>query len=300
MNTTLLIDGGLGRVITAIPALEKFVKSNPNCNIVTYGWTAILFGNKIITNNIVDNSTKGLFNRIKDTKIIKPEPYYNSDYLNGKINLADAWNQEINGDNEKMPIPRLFFKKDELKKASAVKKTNHKKIIAFQPFGSTAVISDKDVQDNTYRSLGVNLVRGIVDGLRKNNYGIWLMTDKVIPFIQKNEVLDYFPTDTREMAAAISLCDYFLGIDSSGQHIARAFDKPGSIIMGGSNPTNVSYPDFFNILNDRPDRCYMPYRITEFDWWLSELQNDSVLDFNKKEIDDMVKNILSHIQKTTK
>ena len=85
MKTTILVDGGLGRMISAIPALEKYVKNNTETIIVTYYWTPIYWGNKILRHSITDSSTKGLFEKIKNTKIIKPEPYYNSNYLNNKI-----------------------------------------------------------------------------------------------------------------------------------------------------------------------------------------------------------------------
>lgn len=297
-SNTLIIDGGLGRVITAIPALEKFVKKNPDSIIITYGWTAALFGNKILSNKILDSATKNLYERIKDTKIYKPEPYFNSDYLNGKISLADAWNQEINGDREKMPIPKLYVKKDEVRRTQ-VKKLG-KKVIAFQPFGSTAEVKDNEVIDGTYRSLNVKFCKEIISALRNEDYTIWLMTDKVVPFIKEHEVLNYFPKDLREVVAAVSQCDYFLGIDSSGQHIARAFNIPGSVIMGGTNTTNVTYPDFFNIVNDRENRSYMPYRVAEFDWWLSEIYNDKIMDFTDQEMKLMAKDIVRHIKKTSK
>lgn len=297
-SNTLIIDGGLGRVITAIPALEKFVKKNPDSIIITYGWTAALFGNKILSNKILDSATKNLYERIKDTKIYKPEPYFNSDYLNGKISLADAWNQEINGDREKMPIPKLYVKKDEVRRTQ-VKKPG-KKVIAFQPFGSTAEVKDNEVIDGTYRSLNVKFCKEIISALRNEDYTIWLMTDKVVPFIKEHEVLNYFPKDLREVVAAVSQCDYFLGIDSSGQHIARAFNIPGSVIMGGTNTTNVTYPDFFNIVNDRENRSYMPYRVAEFDWWLSEIYNDKIMDFTDQEMKLMAKDIVRHIKKSSK
>ena len=105
MKTTFLIDGGLGRQIAAIPALEKYVTKHPDTNIITYFWTPIYWGNPILSDRTFDSNTKGIFQMIKDTKIIKPEPYYNTNYINSKINMADAFNEEINGDNEKNAYP---------------------------------------------------------------------------------------------------------------------------------------------------------------------------------------------------
>lgn len=298
MKTTLLIDGGLGRVITAIPALEKYVERNPDTYIITYFWTPILWGNKKLRNNIFDSSTKGNFDKIKTTKILKPEPYFNNDYLHGKISLADAWNQEINGDKETMGIPKLYVSHSDLNKVSALKKTYYSKIIAFQPFGSTAQIVDNKVIDTTLRSLNEKTTKEIVKRLKKENYGIFLITDKQIPFLNASDFIQYNASDIRELAAAISLCDYFVGIDSSGQHIARSLNIPGSVIMGGTNSTNISYPDYFHMINDDPNKTYMPYRIAEFDWYLSEIENDKVLDFSDTEIKQICNDIVKNIKKT--
>ena len=40
MNSTFLLSGGAGRIITAIPALEKYAKNHPedDFNVLIYGW----------------------------------------------------------------------------------------------------------------------------------------------------------------------------------------------------------------------------------------------------------------------
>ena len=294
-NTTLIIDGGLGRVITAIPALEKFVQNNPDSTILISGWYGIVLGNKILTNNVFDMHSKGIFERIKNTKIIKPEPYYNSNYLNGAISLIDAWHEEINDSKEKLPRPSIYLSDKETSSMSFIRNNYYSKIIAFQPFGSSAVITENGVTDTTYRSLTVDAAQYLIKLLRKEGYGIWLMTDRPIPFFDRNNFINAGSNDIRETAGLLYHCDYFLGIDSSGQHVARAFDIPGTVIMGGTNTINVTYPDFFNVLNDQ-DKTYMPYRLADFDWYLSELENHDIMKFNSKQLSDMGKSILKHIK----
>ena len=47
MNTTFIIDGGAGRVINSIPALEKYYKLNPedDFNIIVHGWESVFWSN---------------------------------------------------------------------------------------------------------------------------------------------------------------------------------------------------------------------------------------------------------------
>jgi hypothetical protein len=302
--TTLIIDGGLGRILTAIPALEKYVINNPNTYIVICSppnvlFTGLLYSNKILSKNVFDWNTKGIFEKIKDTHIIKPDPYYNSDYLNGKINMMDAWNQVINNDKDVMPIPKIKLRKDELYNFSQIRKQVQGKLIAFQPFGSGLEVIDNNIRDQTHRSLTLNTTQQITQALKDEGYHVWLMIDRNIPMLQMNNFVEYYPQSSRDIAGMISQCDYFLGIDSVGQHIARFLKKPGTVIMGATNAVNASYPDYFNILNNDENRPYMPYRFNEFDWWVSQTLNDDIMDFSDKKTKKFCKKIIKHIKKTT-
>lgn len=302
--TTLIIDGGLGRILTAIPALEKYVTTNPNTYIVICSppnvlFTGLLYSNKILSKHVFDWNTKGIFEKIKDTHIIKPDPYYNSDYLNGKINMMDAWNQVINNDKDVMPIPKIKFRKDELYNFSQIRKQVQGKLIAFQPFGSGLEVIDNNIRDQTHRSLTLKTTQQITQALKDEGYHVWLMIDRNIPMLQMNNFVEYYPQSSRDIAGMISQCDYFLGIDSVGQHIARFLKKPGTVIMGATNAVNTSYPDYFNILNNDENRPYMPYRFNEFDWWVSQTLNDNIMDFSDKKTKKFCKKIIKHIKKTT-
>ncbi len=298
MSTTLLIDGGLGRVICAIPALEKFVQNNPNTTIITYFWTPVIWGNKKLTPYVFDNNTKGLFEKIKDTKISKPEPYYNNDYINQKIGLSDAFNQEINGNKDKMSVAKLYPSRSEMERGSKVRIGNKRAFVAIQPFGSTATITDNDTSDPTARSMSKNTIISLIKRLRHENFGLYLMTDKTIPFLNREDFVDHYPTNVREIVSTIANCDYFIGVDSSGQHIARSFNKPGTVLLGGTPAINISYPDFFNIIKFGIDDKYTSYRLCEFDNYLAEIENDSNLDLNKEQIQEFVEKTVQHLKKS--
>jgi ADP-heptose:LPS heptosyltransferase len=299
MNKTLLIDGGMGRVVCAIPALERFVQKHPETTIVTYGWTQLLWGNKLLTDKVFDNTTKGLFQRIRNTQIIKPEPYYNIDYINERAHLIAAFNQEINLDKEPVGVPKLYLSSTELANAAQLRKyANGRKVIAFQPLGSTAKIEGEIVVDTSVRSLNTETIKYLVSRL-KRDYALFLVTDQQIGFLSQDDFIPVAPSDVRALAAILANCDYLLGIDSSAQHIARCFNKPGSVIFGGTNVINASYPDHYNIINDIKDKKYMPFRFAEFEWHLAELENGNLLNFTKQQLDEITTNITKHIKSTT-
>ena len=299
MEQTLLIDGGLGRVICAIPALEKFIEAHEQDNIICYFWTPIIWGNKLLTPRTFDNQTKGLLERIRHTKISRPEPYYNNDYINENCNLIQAFHQEINQLTEILEPAKLYLSRQELLINSKVRSDKTKKVIALQPFGSGAQITADNVLDTSARSLNRLTLQMLIRRLRQENYDIYLITDKPIPFVNSEDFIKHQPKQIRDIAASIAHCDYFVGIDSAGQHIARCLDKPGSVIMGATSAVNTSYPDYFNIIETNTEKTYMSYRLCEFDFWLAEIENSEILNLNKDQARIICDNVIDHIKKTT-
>lgn len=296
MNKTLIIDGGLGKMICAIPALEKFVNANQNSIIISYYWTSIFWGNSVISNHIFDSGTKGIYNIIKDTKIIKPEPYYNSEYLNGKISLVDSFNREINGDEETMPSPKIYLSDYELKLGENFTRKDNRKVVVFQPFGNAAEINEHNVSDLSVRSLNKETTIRIIKNLISYNIHVIIFDNRQIPFL--NELSDkisfFYSNDIRYAISVIANCDYFIGIDSSGQHIARAFDIPGTVFMGTTNTVNSTYSDFFNIVEKKIDnKQYSSFRLCEFDYWLANINNSNIMNYMNDEIDNICDHIIS-------
>jgi ADP-heptose:LPS heptosyltransferase len=295
MEKTLLIDGGLGRQISAIPALEKFVEDNPNGIIVSYFWSQIFWGNKKLSKNLFDSQTKGLFERLRNTKIIKPEPYHNNNFINQRISLAQAFNEEINGTKEIVEKPRLYFSKAEL---NAVQQNLDfsKKIVVFQPFGSEARFQNNDVVDPSARSLNVKTTQAILDRLKKEGYQVLIFENRDFPCIDEKEFPFMKNLNYRESAAVIANCDYFIGVDSSGQHIAYATDKPGTTFFGGTNPVSFGYPDYFSIFCKDGDYDYSYPRLFEFDNWMQNLDNADVMEYDDEEVKEICDIIVEDIK----
>ena len=64
----------------------------------------------------------------------------------------------------------------------------------------------------------------------------------------ENDENMYIDSPLRTWSAVIEAADYFVGVDSVGQHIARIFDKPGSVILGSTFAENITYSEHFNIV----------------------------------------------------
>jgi ADP-heptose:LPS heptosyltransferase len=109
-----------------------------------------------------------------------------------------------------------------------------------------------------------------------------------------------YTCDLRQWAALIQEADYFIGVDSVGQHMARALNIPGTVIIGSTFPINTTYPDYFNIVEKPGVKKYSPIRITGLDSILANRINENTMTFSEKELTEMYNNIVSDIEKKVK
>jgi ADP-heptose:LPS heptosyltransferase len=310
MKKVFCIDGGAGRVITAIPALEKYVRKNSNekVSIIIHGWDNLVWGNQLLQDITFNADTKGIFdNIIKDAdEIITPEPYKLPDYFNQKLSLAQAFDKIINNtdDHSDLSLPKIYLSKAEEKGAAnliADVKSQQKKnkTIVIQPFGRSARVDRGDVIDDSSRGLDSKAYVQLVKKL-STKYNLILFAER--DFYPKDDSFTFkFEGDLRQWASIVEACDYFVGCDSLGQHIARAFNKPGTVILGSTFAINTTYPDWFNIVEkEGVEKKYSPIRICGLDAHLADRYNDRCMDFDEKEVEQIFMAIVNDIEKKVK
>jgi ADP-heptose:LPS heptosyltransferase len=98
-------------------------------------------------------------------------------------------------------------------------------------------------------------------------------------------------------ASLIDAADYFVGVDSVGQHMARAVGTKGTVIYGSTFPINTSYPDYFQVLEKEGIKKYSPIRISGLDSVLADRLNEKLMEFEEKEIKEIYDTIVSDIEK---
>lgn len=306
MNTTFMLSGGAGRVICAIPALEKFAINNPDDDfkIIVHGWDFLMWGNPILQNRTFGMGHKGMFEQlIKNNKLVVPEPYQLWSYYNQKKSMAECFDEEINNtdDHSDLLSPRLFTKKSErnfitsiFTKAKLEKSKN--KVVVFQPYGSTMNLVGGRSVDQSNRSIDPDHALYIAQQLSKHAVVVYFGEEQ---FIHPNDniMLNIHPMkpDLRMFMTAVQMSDYFVGCDSVGQHIARSFDKPGTVVMGSTFEKNVSYPGHFKFFRNNIRPVYNPIRVGGIDCDLTDMMNDSVMDLTKEELDSLCNQIVNDI-----
>jgi hypothetical protein len=296
MNKTFIIDGGAGRVITAIPALEKYQRLNPNKDfkVVIHGWESLYWSNPILQQRTIDINQKNIFEQyIKSNEVVYPEPYFQHDYYNQRISLAEAFDREINNtsDHGDLGGPNLYLSTYEQNLARNMLnqfKEQHKKnkVVVIQPYGSgMQIINDKPL-DSTNRSIDCDDYLYLIENLSQDCLIIFFGAQHLRhPADNISIDLQQFNPDLRVFMSIINECDYFIGCDSVGQHMARAFNKPGAVFMGSTFEKNVSYPDHFKIFrkpNHKP--VYSPIRLTREDSHFADRLNDGIMKYTQEEL----------------
>ena len=299
-----IINGGVGRVICSLPAFEKYMKiKGKYFNIICESGLEFFLGTEL-QDIAYDPSHKGLFEDIiKPSQLVDLEPYHEWGYYNQEKSLTESFDKLINETDAHADLtrPKIVLSKTEeinavgvLKKAKEEGKKN--RTIVFQPFGRSAVQHESGhVIDQSSRSLSTNDYFYISEALRRH-YNVIGFTE--IKFDNDKNVK--VEADLRHWAAIIEAADYFIGVDSCGQHMAYAFNKPGSVILGSTFAENISYPNHFNIVekpNNDIEKVYSPIRINGRDTEFADRLNDKCMDFTQDELDDIVRNILKDIKR---
>ena len=293
-NSAIFINGGAGRVIASIPALEKFQEENPDDDfvIVCEGGTDFFKGHKSLYARVYDHWHKGLFqDKLKERELVTPEPYRVWEYYNQKCSIAQAYDIAINNKGLRtLQKPRITLNKEELifgkKLVDEVKeKTKKDKVVVFQPYGRTTHHENGMISDFSGRSFEAENAVSLVKKLSKK-FGVIHMAEFGIDFAKhgiKDAVASPMGADLRHWCGIIANADYFLGCDSSGQHMVHALDKKCTVVIGSTFPINVSYPDDenFDILDmGEGARTYSPIRVTTDEY--ADRTNDGVMAMNDK------------------
>lgn len=302
MNTVFLLSGGAGRIISAIPSIEKYARLNPNDDfkVIIHGWEALLWNHPTLQDRTYGIGQKGIFDLIvKNNRIVSPEPYHRHSYYNQQSSLMEAFDEEINNtiDHSDLDKPNLYLHSNEVRTirsmiAEAKQKSGKKKVLVFQPYGSGATLNDNTFLDASSRSFEPHAYLKLAERLSRDFVIIFFGPSNLIHPNDKYSI--NVPTDDlRFYMAAISECDYFIGCDSVGQHMARAFNKPGTVVLGSTFAENVSYPKHFTFYRDKNIKiAYNPIRIGGLDCEFADRLNDGAMSFNDKQLEEIYNTII--------
>ena len=298
-SKVFFINGGAGRVIASIPALEKYAETHDDFVIVAEGGMNFFKGHPVLDKYAYDHWHKNLFeDKIKHRDCMTPEPYRRWHYYNQKCNIAQAYDMEINGLDEprELSVPKIKLSKTEAINAinlvEQIKaKTKKDKVIVVQPFGRGAEVQGEFIIDQSSRSFHQRDIVEVINNLRKD-YGVIIMSEFqfVVDPPESNMIPCAWPqADIRVWAGIIECADHFLGCDSVGQHIAKSVNTTVTTVIGATFPVNISYPEDrnFDIIDiGEGKRVFQPLRLTAEDY--QDMMNDECMKMTSENIQSVI------------
>jgi hypothetical protein len=309
MKKAFTINGGAGRVLCAMPALEHYKKTvDKDLVIIAEAWGELFSLSPELRDNVYHVAHKDLFKtKLLDCEVESPEPYRLNAYFTQKANLIQAFDKLINNLDT---VPETKTINLDLGKAEQVyaynlinqikSQLNKDKVVVFQPFGSGVKLEGNFVYDTSGRSFELKDVFKIVEELTKQ-YVVILFSPFKIPTDKPLNAVIPENCDLVKWAAIIKAADYFLGCDSVGQHLAHALNKPTTVVIGATFPENISYPDnknFTIIDNGKEKRAYSPIRLCHDP--LVDRANEDLMILSDDTVAKVIKSVQNKLGKSKK
>jgi hypothetical protein len=307
MKKAFFINGGAGRVLCSIPALEYYVKNtDPTAIIVVEAWIELFLASPVLRENVYPVTHKNLFkDKLFDREIVTPEPYRLNAYFTQKANMIQAYDMLINNLVEVPETKSLNLdigKNDQVYGYSMIdqikSQTGKDKVVVFQPFGSGVRVQGKFIIDESGRSFELKDVINIVKELSKY-YAVIMFTD-IKPMLDQ-QIQAVMPENANllQWMSVIKAADYFIGCDSVGQHFANALNKPATVVIGSTFPENITYSsnkNFVIIDNGKDKRVYSPIRITA-DFFIDR-GNEDLMVLADSTMDRLIKSVTNKLGKS--
>jgi ADP-heptose:LPS heptosyltransferase len=300
-KVAVFVNGGIGRVVCAIPALEELHKTT-DLIIVCESGMEVFLGHPELQAIAFHPDTKGLFEReIRHRETLSPEPYRELGYMNQKHNLPQAFRQLLCGSAGPVePKLNLHLSKAEEAAAQVVLQQargycQKDRVIVVNPFGRSSQNQHGLVVDPSSRSLEIDVYQRMVKALAKDNTVIYMGEHQ---FQQPDGVVAPTGLNIRQWMAVIEAADYFIGCDSAAQHFAYSFGVPGTVILGSTFKENITYPKHFQVLErEGVPKVYSPIRICMMGCEEADRINDKTMAFTPNEVDGLVSKIKKDIAK---
>ncbi|WEV89351.1 hypothetical protein H10PHJ05_50 [Aeromonas phage HJ05] len=244
MKKAIIINGGLGRVLAALPAVLRAAREEEDTLVIVEGWSEAYRGQPI---NAIEGGSIMLRHMIDGVTgdILCPEPYHLAAVRNGEMNLVEAFDLLINGDVKHHTPVRVTPQSFAALYVQSLGVPMDRPIAVIQPVGSGGVVDS--------RSMTVTQIQDTVNLLNESGFSVVVLGD--VPVLDWAGIREFAvqPGNLHYMDALrlVAGCQLFVGCDSMGIHAAVAHGVPAIAVLGGTAGSKL-YPDHPDVLEVRP------------------------------------------------
>jgi len=242
MNIVLQIQGGSGKCIMATAVCEAIKKQHPEDQlIVISAYPDVFLNNPHVYRAFGYGRFSYFYDEFiegKEYKIMAHDPYVETAYVQQKEHLIKTW-CEMNDVAYNGEQPNIHLSLAEIDFFGG-KITSDKPILVMQPNGG----ADPNMKYAWSRDLPSTVVIQVIEHFR-NKYNIIHIKREDQPTYEHT-----FPflDSVRAAATLIHMSTKRLFIDSFGQHLAAAINKPATVCWVSTSPTVFGYDLHSNVL----------------------------------------------------
>lgn len=248
MNIILQIQGGIGKCVMATAVCEAIKKQHPEDQLIVISAYPDVFLNNPYIHRAFGYGRFSYFYdefiKDKEFKIMAHDPYVETAYARQDEHLIKTW-CEMNGITYNGELPNIHLSLAEIDFFGS-KITSDKPILVIQPNGG----GDANMKYSWTRDLPSTVVVQVIEHF-KNKYNVIHIKREDQPTYEHT-----FPflDSIRAAAVLIHMSSKRLFIDSFGQHVAAAINKPSTVCWIGTTPAVFGYDLHNNVLPNAETR----------------------------------------------
>ena len=263
----LLVEGGFGRGCFATALVPKLAEKDGKIYVMG-SYSEIFQDSPYVLESFGRNSTY-IYKQIiqnSENEILFRDPYFNSEFIQGKIHVIEAWAKELGIEYTKDMLPELYINKQHTIKAKEFKQQVGNFIIVQFTCGQSPLQQNFNAPFNYEgfeRKVNKENAQKIVNAI-KEKYPSLTILNMCFPNenMQLDGVVSVGTVPTLFYAAALKESEGFIGVNSCLMHMAAAMRTKGVGLWGGSSPTMWGY-DFHIPVSGKCPRnelyCTRPY-----------------------------------------
>lgn len=245
------IEGGLGKNVAATALVSSLVKKHQDRKLVIVASYPEIFLNHPevyrvyrvgLTPYFYDDYILG-----KDTIVFRQEPYFQSEHIMRKKNLIENW-ADILGITFNNQHPKIFMNMVQSQTGGIWERS--KPVLLIQTAGGP--LQGQKLNYSWTRDMPIDLALHISQ-IYSEKYHIIQLTREGAIKLPNVEVVDY-PMTNMELVSLIIMSHRRVLIDSSGQHIAAAFNLKSLVFWIGTSKENFGYDLHLNVNSLPPKR----------------------------------------------
>ncbi len=291
MNIFFQIDGGLGKSIMGTAVVKAIKKKYKKSNLyVVTAYKDVFLNNPHVKDVFRSDEINGIYLKYikgKKAKVLSGEPYRESDFILEEKHLLEVWcnmfGLEYQGES-----PELFLTQPEIDYFTPFYNTD-KPIMVIQPNGGP---QNQGFNYSWTRDIPTPTVLDVINHFKDKYTIAHIKRQDQQVYPDTLHAMDGF----RSIAILISLSQKRFFMDSFGQHLAVAMNKPSVVGWVTTNPGQFGYGIHTNILRNKftktpliQQAAYQPFNLAQD---VSTLPyNDLAEVFNSEDIIQAIENL---------